>query len=222
MTTIAAALESRGNAGTSTELIASTRTNAPAFAAASAASVRFSIAISSWAAESTPSSRFPYAAFSRVHPVRRGGRRYRHQPPVPGRQVTGVEVQADQLDTGVRQRGDERVRVGVRGGNLLERPPELHGAEPGGPGGGRPGEQRQLGEQDRAVHVEPQAIRPHRGTYLAFHSRRAAGRHIRGTWPRAASMIVVVSWSVSGHSSMYDAGWPVSPPFAPRAQYAAI
>ena len=70
MTAIAAALESRGNAGTSTELIASTRTDAPAFAAASAASVRFSIATSSWAAGSTPSSRFPYGAFSRVHPVR--------------------------------------------------------------------------------------------------------------------------------------------------------
>src|SRR5262249_58237647 len=61
-------------------------------------------------------------------------------------------------------------------------------------------QQRQFGEQDRAVHVEPQPIRPHGGTHLAFRSRRAAGGHIRGTWPRAASTMVLVSWSVSGHS----------------------
>ena len=71
MTAIALSLVSTGNAGTSTELIASTSTTAPAPAAAVAASLRFSIATASCSAGSTPSIRFPYAAFSRRHPVRR-------------------------------------------------------------------------------------------------------------------------------------------------------
>ena len=72
ITAIALSLVSTGNAGTSTELIASTSTDgADPSAAASAASPRFSIATASCSAGSTPSIRFPYAAFSRLHPVRR-------------------------------------------------------------------------------------------------------------------------------------------------------
>jgi hypothetical protein len=60
----------------------------------------------------------------------------------------------------------------------------------------------QVEEEGLSVHVEPKPVCLHRGSYLAFRSRRAAGGHIRGTWPGAVSMIVRVSWSVS-RSSIY-------------------
>src|SRR5699024_4266261 len=53
---------------------------------------------------------------------------------------------------------------------LVEGPPELHGVEPCRLRGGRPLEQRKLGEQDRAVHVEPErTIHP---TSSSFHSTK--------------------------------------------------
>lgn len=78
-----------------------------------------------------------------------------------------MEVKADQLDAGVRDRGHERVRVGVGvgGHHLLEGPPELDRVEPGRPRRGRPGEHRKLGEQDRAVNVEPQPMSAHQVSF---------------------------------------------------------
>ena len=136
----------------STELIASTSTDAPAFAAAPAANARFSIATASCSATSTPGTRSPYGAFSRVHPVRPaistaartfslnsrppGG--MRHDPAFPGRHVPGMEVQRDQVNPGIRDRRDERVRLGVGRHHGLPRPPELNPVEPRGLSGARP------------------------------------------------------------------------------------
>jgi hypothetical protein len=66
--------------------------------------------------------------------------------------VAGEEVQAGQLHAGVLDRGHERIDVPVRRHCLDERPPELDGAEPGPPGRRRALQQRQLGEEQRAVH----------------------------------------------------------------------
>jgi hypothetical protein len=114
-----------------------------------------------------------------------------------------MEVQAYEVDAGVLDGVDERVGVLVSRDVLLKRPPELDRVEPGRLRRRGPLKQRQFCEENRAVHVEPQPIRPHRGSYLAFHPCRAAEGHIRGTWPSAASMIVLVSWLVSGYSPTY-------------------
>ena len=70
ITAMALSLESTGNPGMSTELMASTSTDAPALPAAPAANARFSTATASCSATSTPGTRSPYGAFSRLHRVR--------------------------------------------------------------------------------------------------------------------------------------------------------
>src|SRR5881227_3826160 len=59
------------------------------------------------------------------------------------------------------RRPGEGVDLAVGWHRVGERPPELHRAEPGGPRGPGPLQQRQLGEQDRAVDVEPQPVCAH-------------------------------------------------------------
>src|SRR5699024_3207704 len=64
----------------------------------------------------------------------------------------GVEVHAGQLHTGVGDRGHERVFLVLAGDRGCERPPELHAVESGRFGCGGALQQRQIGEQDGAVH----------------------------------------------------------------------
>ena len=60
------------------------------------------------------------------------------------------------MDTGVLDRRHERVDLTVGGDRFGEGPPELDAFEAGGHGGGRPLEQWQLGEEDRAVDLVAQ------------------------------------------------------------------
>jgi hypothetical protein len=83
-----------------------------------------------------------------------GAPRPRHQTAVAGRHVTGEEVEPYQADTGVSDRADEGIDLRVRRHGRAPRPPKLNRREPGRPGGRRALQDRQLGEQDRAVDVE--------------------------------------------------------------------
>ena len=67
----------------------------------------------------------------------------------------------------------------------LPRPPELNPAEPGGLSGAGALEHRQFGEENRAVHIEPKPVRPHRGNYLAFHRKPARPEGTSGALGRA-------------------------------------
>ena len=59
------------------------------------------------------------------------------------------------------ERPGEGVDLVVPGHRIGKRPPELHRVEPGRPCGRGPLQQRQLGEQDRAVDVKPQSVCAH-------------------------------------------------------------
>src|SRR5438552_8273362 len=100
---------------------------------------------------------------------------------VGDRHVTPGEVQQGELHPGVRERPGEGVDFTVARHRVGERPPELHRVEPGGPGGLGPLQQRELGEQDRAVDVEPQSLYAHSGQSLMAltASRRCSVRATR-------------------------------------------
>ena len=84
-----------------------------------------------------------------------GSPRPRHKTPTDGRHVTGEEVEPHQAYTGIPERADEVVDLRVRRHGHAPRPPELNRRETGRPSGGRALQDRQLGEQDRAVDIEP-------------------------------------------------------------------
>ena len=88
--------------------------------------------------------------------------RPRDQTAVTGRHVAGEEVEADQLHAGVLHGGDEGVDVAVGRHRLGEGPPELHRVEAGGLHRRGALEKRELGEQDRAVHLVAELVgHPH-------------------------------------------------------------
>ena len=88
----------------------------------------------------------------------RAGRDGQH-PAVGTGQVAGEEVESDEADARVADRGDERVDLTVGGDGLLgPRPPELDGLETSGPGGGGPLQQGHLREQQRAVGGVAEAV----------------------------------------------------------------
>ncbi len=89
-------------------------------------------------------------------------------PAVGAGQVAGEEVEADELHARVLDRPDQGVDVAVgRDGLVRPGPPELDGVETRRLGRRRSLEQRQLGEQDRAVHLVAQSVVGH-GTISDF------------------------------------------------------
>src|SRR4051794_18857739 len=104
-----------------------------------------------------PAAELPTQADGHVDVVAelRTARGPRHQAAVAAGHVACEEVEADELYTGVPHGRDERVHLGVGGNGDRPGPPELDRVEARLPGGGRPLQQGQLGEQDRQVDVEP-------------------------------------------------------------------
>src|SRR5215213_6707957 len=109
-----------------------------------------------------------------------------HQPAVAAWHVPGEEVQANQPHSGVTDGADERFHLTVRGDGDRERPPELHGVEPGLLGGRGPLQQRQFGEQDGAVDLVGQGVLDHGRLRHSGHTRRARTASSRRSSPMSA------------------------------------
>jgi hypothetical protein len=102
-------------------------------------------------------------------------RRPGHKPAVAARHVPGEEVQAHQPHARVLHRADEGVHLAVARHRDVKGPPELDRVEPCGPRRPGPFVQRQLGEQDGQVDVEPGHGNQRRTWRRLVPSRRSLG-----------------------------------------------
>ena len=101
------------------------------------------------------------------------------QAAVAAGHVAGEEVQPDQLHSGVGDRAGEGVDVGVRRDGDGPGPPELDRVEPGLLRGRRPFEQREFGEQDRQVDLEPHLALIFRNVETIFRLAKTVGLDCR-------------------------------------------